>query len=500
MTAPYISFGNPVPGTGSEIQSDRAKVFMPFGSLPLIPNNSENDTIFKADWVTYGSGKQTNSDKLCKSLIDKYKPKSCEDIIGNKLNIRNLKKWITRKMSSNSSKYSYVLITGESGSGKSEFVRMCFTDLNYSLIEYDQSINKAELEILKESISFTSIEIMLKGCKRKGIVIDNFQNNLSTTQLNDLLKLLEKETKSSPTIFIASKPTKLTDILKGSVLHIDFNPPSSTNILELGNRIVKKEGIKITTDALKQFIFSSEYNLRGFLTTLSIFGNKNNIDINNLDDIQKSTQKDICLDIQNTITEFVYPSSCKKLGNFNDRCRFVSMNTSSIIQENYLNIINNKTSIEDLSEMADWIILGDTFKKYMLKNQAWELAEYSGIFGTEAPSTIIRKNYKISKTVRKFKIPNRFDSKFEIECCKMNVQDIGFCLSKIMFPLEPDSIWIKQMKKSSKLFYDFMKSYNIDKLKALKLLSIGYNFQNKDPNVVKKVKTKFSSEWKLLDK
>jgi DNA polymerase III delta prime subunit len=469
------------------------EIFMPFG--PVIPNTSENDTIFKANWITYGAGKQTNNE-FSKSLIDKYKPTSCEDIIGNKLNIRNLKKWIDRKMSSKSSKYNYVLITGELGSGKSEFVRMCFNDLNYSLIEYDQSINKAELEILKESISFTSIEIMLKGCKRKGIVIDNFQDNLSTTQLNDLLKLLKKETKSSPTIFISSKPTKLTDILKGDVLHIDFTPPSSKELLELGKNIVKKECIKISTDALQRFIVSSDYDLRGFLSTLSIFGNKNKIDVNNLDDIQKSTQKDIYLDVQNTIKEFVDPN-CKKLGDFNDRCRFVSMNTSCIIQENYLNIVNKKTSIEDLSEMADWITLGDVFKKYMLKNQTWSLSEYSGIFGTEAPSMIIRKNYKV---VKKFKIPNRFDSKFEIECCKMNIQDIGFCLSRIMFPLESEAKWIKQMKKSSKLFYDFMKFYNIEKLKALKLLSIGYNFQNKDTNVIKKVKTKFSSEWKLLDK
>ena len=65
------------------------------------------------------------------------------------------------------SKYDYVLVTGEIGSGKTEFIRLCFKDLNYSLIEYDQNINKAEMEILKESISFTSIEIMLKGVREK---------------------------------------------------------------------------------------------------------------------------------------------------------------------------------------------------------------------------------------------------------------------------------------------------------------------------------------------
>ena len=146
------------------------------------------------------------------------------------------------------------------------------------------------------------------------------------------------------------------------MLHLDFIPPSSEDLFKLGKKIVEKEDINITIPALKKFINDSEYDLRGFLTTLSIFVDKNKkIDTENLKDVQKSTQKDIYLSVQNTITEFVDPK-CKKLGDFKDRCRFVSMNTSSIISENYLDIINKKTSLEDLSKMADYICLGDVYK------------------------------------------------------------------------------------------------------------------------------------------
>ena len=117
------------------------------------------------------------------------------------------------------------------------------------------------------------------------------------------------------------------------------------------------------------------------------------------------------------------------------------MNTSSIISENYLDIINKKTSLEDLSKMADYICLGDVYKNYMLSNQSWEFSEYSGIFGTEAPSSLIRKNYK---PIKKLKIANRFDFRFELEYCRTNVRDISYSLSKILFPLEPNAKWIKR--------------------------------------------------------
>ena len=91
--------------------------FMPFGSTNL----EEKNVIFKGDWALYGYGKQ-KSNNNCESMLDKYKPKSADDIFGNKKNINNLKSWIKRKMDSKSSKFDYVLITGDTGSGKSEFV------------------------------------------------------------------------------------------------------------------------------------------------------------------------------------------------------------------------------------------------------------------------------------------------------------------------------------------------------------------------------------------
>jgi len=466
--------------------------FMPFGS----PTDSEKPQ-FKGSWVLYGHDKPKESQDGYDTFSDRYKPKSINNIINNKNNIKILQSWIKDKFEYKKSGYDYALVVGESGSGKSEFIRMCFQDLNYSLIEYDQSINNAEMEVIKNSIIISSIEMLLNGGKRKGVLIDNFNDNLSLSQVTDILKFLKTEKSTSPTIFVTSGESKLTDLLKGNVLYIDFTSPTDKDLFKFGKKICVKEQINITDSALKKIIVNSGSELRGFLSTLGVLKGKNEINDDNIDDIQTTIQRDINLDIQSTILMFVDPDKTKEEKfDFNNRLRFVSMHTSSVIQENYLSLVKKDTSLEDLSKIADSISCGDIMKSFMLTNQAWELSGITGIIGTEIPSYYIRKNYKV---VKKFKIPNRFESKKEIGFIKMDIQDMYYSLSRVLFPLKQDSKWIKNMKKSSEIFRNYMQQHHIDKDKAIKIIGASYAFQNHEPTVIRKIKTKFRNEWNLLE-
>ena len=477
------------------------KTFMPFG-LPTKEFSTDNvctdnNIIFKGSWGLYGSGKPSEKPYSNLSVVDKYKPKSLIDIIGNKNNIKIFQKWILQKFENIKTVYDYCLITGESGSGKSEFIRQCFKDLNYSMIEYDQSINKAELEIIKETIMFSSIEVLLSGHSKKGIIIDNFQDNLSITQLTELLKILKNNKNSSPTIFVSSNESKLREILNGEILHIEFSKPNDNQLFTLGKKICEIENINISLDALEKFVNICDYELIGFLSTICMIGNKEKeINVDNLKDIVEITQKDIILDTQSCISMFVNPDD-KHSFSFEERVNYATMHTSGIIQDNYLNMINNNISLEELSEISDYIVTGDVMKHHMLSNQGWNLSEITGIIGTEAPSSIIRKHYK---PIKKYKIPNRYDFSSEVNTVGLlNSLDLGFAISNILFKLYPKAKWIKQMKKSSQIFIDFMKEHYINKDNAMKILNISYKFQNHDPIIIKKIKTKFRTEWKLTE-
>ena len=76
------------------------------------------------------------------------------------------------------------------------------------------------------------------------------------------------------------------------MLHLDFIILLDEDLFKLGKKIVEKEDINITKPALKKFINDSGYDLRGFLTTLSIFVDKNKkIDTENLKDVQNLPKK-----------------------------------------------------------------------------------------------------------------------------------------------------------------------------------------------------------------
>jgi DNA polymerase III delta prime subunit len=463
------------------------ETFMPFGPPTETPQTSDN--IFKSEWALYGSGKPCENNNE-NNIIEKYKPKDLTDIIGNKNNIKLLKNWLVSKFENTKNNYDCVLITGESGSGKSEFVRQCFKSLNYSMIEYDQSINKAEMAILSDSIIFSSIEILLSGKSKKGVIIDNYNDNLSSSQLTELLKILKKNKNSSPTIFISNEFKLLND----NALHIEFESPTNKQLLAVFKKVCTNESINISPNALEHFINNSGYNLRGCMTTINVLGNKTEeITLDNLDEIVKITQKDINLDIQDCISMFV--DSVNPKFSFENRLKYTSMYTSGIIHANYPSMLKKDITIEEISEISDYISHGDVLKHYMLSKQEWNLSELAGIMGTEAPSSIIRKHYK---PIRKYKVPNRYDSIPKIIMIKSNPQDICFAIGHIFFKLgNTDAAWIKHMNKSSQIFIDFMKGYYIDKDTSMKLLSMSYSFQNQNSNVIRKIRTKFRNEWKL---
>jgi hypothetical protein len=445
---------------------------------------------FKSSWELYGNSKQNETDDNI-SLMDKYRPKNLKQIFRNKDNIRDFQNWIKLKTKGVKT-YDYVLVTGGPGVGKTEFIRLCFQDLNLSVIEYDQSINKAEMEILHESINYSNIEILFSGKGKKAIVIDNFQDNLSTTQTTELLKLLKKSgLNSSPTIFVCSDDIKNSSILKGNVLHIPFQPPKTRDLMKLGGRVCVGESFDITIDALKQFI-DTNHSIRAFLSTITLVTVNNSLTVDNLETMQRITQKDIILDTQNTLKLFFKPGY---EGSFSDRIRYTSMHTSSIVQENYPSSVNKDISLVDLSKMSDLVSLGEIFKTYMVSNQSWEMSEICGIIGTEAPASVIRANYKI---VKEYKIPNKFNYRYEISLLGNSISDLGYCLSYILFPLgDPNKKWIKNMNHSAEMFRSFMEQKFIDKDKSLKVLNVGYSLQDHPPNIIRKIRTKFKNEWKI---
>jgi len=454
------------------------KTFSPFNG------DSSDNVTFKSSWGLYGSGKPPE-----KIEIGCCKPRGINDIMGNKDNIKLFQRWVIQKMEKVKT-YDYCVVLGSQGSGKSEFIRQCFSDLECSLIEYDQAINKVEMEVISDTIQYSNIEMMLSGKNQKGVVIDNFQNNLSKVQLTEILKILKKTPNSSPVVLVSSNDRNLLNSIGGDVLCISVEPPNEDDIISLGRRIRGN----ITDKALREIAVNNGYNLRNFISTIAVLDDGKMSD-GSIESILKRTQKDINLSLENTMDTFVNPENIVfKESGFGERMSRATIYTTSVIQENYINMLKKDTSLDDMTTLCDTVCESDILKKYMVSTQTWDMYDLVGISGTETPSSIIRVNYK---GIRKYKTPNRFESTKQETNGQMPIMDICYSISKILFVMNPESKWIKQMNKSADIFKQFMVSQYINRDKAIKLLGVSYSLEDKtDPKVVTKIKTKFRNSWR----
>ena len=444
--------------------------FRPFANEP------QKEYIFKPKASSFGFIEQEGTSK---SFIDKHKPTSIKDILRNNENIKIIKKWIQDRME-NKADYPFILLVGETGIGKSEMLRVCFTECNCNVIEYDEDIRKKTFESLKESITLSSIERLLTGndIKRNGIIIDNFQETLQGSQRQELIKILKTQP-TSPVIFISHTYTNISSLIKAKGLILYYEKPELEDFIKLGTKICKHENIKISRSALEHIIYSSRYDLRSFINNLGMIQIGKNNKITNTDVKAVNFKKDLVLDVQNTFTVLL-----QRKMSFTDRSRFTSLHTSMVLQENYIDLANHhKSSIQELSEMADLCCESDIMKTHMIKNQNWENTIMVNTIGTMGPLNVL--NYKSPEF--KIKIPNRNTSVPKGITFNLSLVDLMYIIKNIIKPTD------ENIKESGYQFYTVMIENHIELDMALKLFNMAYkDWLSKD---IRRINTKLKKKW-----
>ena len=453
------------------------------------------------EFTTFGVYKQKETEIGNISMVDKYKPNTTEEIFRNVENIACIKNWLREKTAKN--KYGkcvdmapFILLVGDSGVGKSELLRLCFIEEGYSVIHYDEEIRKNTYECLKESIILSSIEKLLYGGNNKlGIIIDNFQTNLSTTYRQELIKLLRGDGITSPVIFVSYINSNLTDLIRGKGLVLYFENPEMDNFIKLGTRVCKGEKIKISKSALQNIVYESKYDIRSFINTVCIIGknitNKKITDVE-ISKLTKIFKKDLHFEIRDTIKMFI---KRKDLA-FKDKTRFTSLYTSTVVQENYINMgIQENLSMVELSSMADSCCDCDIIKKHLFNNQDWNGLELGNIIGTMKPLSILSKvgNYNII-------LPNRKNiTKLNRNLYYFyNVQDVLYIFTNIIGRVEDMNY--PQIRENSKKVYEIIKSIYLGIDDCIKMFNIGHSIKGTQKKDIKRICTnlrKFLIEFDL---
>ena len=85
------------------------------------------------------------------SFLEKYKPQSLNDIVGNKRNIDKMKKWIKNfNNKDKEDKRRSILVAGPPGISKTTTSHLLLKHFNYDVIEFNASEVRTGKEIKKK--------------------------------------------------------------------------------------------------------------------------------------------------------------------------------------------------------------------------------------------------------------------------------------------------------------------------------------------------------------
>ena len=220
---------------------------------------------------------------LYQALYRKYRPKTFDEVCGQKIVVKTLKNTIIK----NKLTHAYLFI-GPRGTGKTsiakifaktincenpvdgcscekcDICKLCNNNENVDIIEMDAASNNGvdEIREIKNHVS-----LMPTFSKYKVYIIDEV-HMLSSGAFNALLKTLEEPPKHVIFILATTEPQKVPLTIISRCQNFEFKPIPNIYMSEKIKYICDKENIKIDDDAINQICDDSSGGMRDAISEL----------------------------------------------------------------------------------------------------------------------------------------------------------------------------------------------------------------------------------------
>ncbi len=251
-------------------------------------------------------------------LARKYRPKTLDEIVGQKVIAQTLKNAIIENRVS----HAYIF-SGMRGVGKTTTARVLAKSLNcvkgptinpcnecefcvsiqegraIDVIEIDGASNRGidDVRELREVVKFPPM-----NARYKVIIIDEV-HMLTTEAFNALLKTLEEPQPRVIFIMATTEFHKVPSTIVSRSQHFQFKRISEKEIYDALAQICEKEGIKITSSSLRKIAISADGSLRDAEVLLDQIVSYSGIEVKDedVDEILGMTDRDTLFSISSSI-------------------------------------------------------------------------------------------------------------------------------------------------------------------------------------------------------
>ncbi len=196
---------------------------------------------------------------------EKYRPKSLDEVIGQKQIVERLKAFVKQ------GNFPNMIFAGSAGVGKTTSAIAMAKDL------YDDDLNTAfkelnasdarGIDVIRGEVKNFAKTISIARVPVKIIFLDE-ADALTADAQHDLRRTMEKFSAETRFILSANYASKIIEPIQSRCVVFRFKPLTEDDMKEYVNRIVKGEGITLEKNAMEALIYVGDGDLRKLTNVL----------------------------------------------------------------------------------------------------------------------------------------------------------------------------------------------------------------------------------------
>jgi len=198
--------------------------------------------------------------------VDKYKPQTINDIVGNENIIHRL------RVISDNGNIPNMIICGSSGTGKTSSIHVLARKIlgnSYKdgLLEISSSTYR-DVDFIRNTVkNFSRKMTILPSGVHKIIIIEEAES-LSSDSQQALKRIMEIHSKTTRFIFSCNSSSKIIEPLQSRCAVVRFSKLENEHIISRIVHICNKEGVEYTKEGIDAIVFTSDGDMRNAIGNL----------------------------------------------------------------------------------------------------------------------------------------------------------------------------------------------------------------------------------------